>query len=162
MEDLLLKGRFSSQEPVIRPVWFTFASSVSGIWKGVGAVFSPITAEMEPIGIGDRNENLYDCYTLSRIEAVPSSSGGRTSQVQRKINWVTLNPYGEIVRHNGGSIGTKEVSKEGTASLPTKEMIDRNERSRALPKFESFDLERSDVMEEDVMGDEPGLVFFEV
>ncbi|XVF03479.1 hypothetical protein REPUB_Repub04eG0264700 [Reevesia pubescens] len=30
-----------------------------------------------------------------------------------------------------------------------------------LPKFESFDLATSDVMEEDVMGNEPGLVFFE-
>lgn len=143
-------------------MWNTFASSVSGIWNGVGAVFSPITAEMEPIEIGDRNENLYDCYTLSRIEVVPSSSKGRTSQVQRKINWVTLNPYGEIVQHNGGSTGTKEDSKEANASLLRREMIDRNERSHALPKFESFDLERSDVMEEDIMGDEPGLVFFEV
>lgn len=125
-------------------MWNTFASSVSGIWKGVGAAFSPITAEIEPIEIGTRNENLYDCYTLSCIEAVPSSSGATTSQIQRKINWVTLNPYGEIPQHNGGSAGTKE----GEAS--------------SLPTFESFDFDRSDVMEEDTMGDEPGLVFFEV
>lgn len=139
---------FFSQEPVIKPVWNTFASSVSGIWKGVGAVFSPITAKIEPIEIGNRNENLYDCYTLSCVEAVPSSSGGRTSQIQRKINWVTLNPYGEMPQNNDGSTGTKEDSKDAEAS--------------SLPKFESFDFDRSDVMEEDIMGDEPGLVFFEV
>lgn len=132
---------FFFQEPVIRPVWNTFASSVSGIWKGVGAVFSPITAEMEPIDIGKKNENLFDCYTLSHIEAVPSPSGGQTSQIQRRVNWVTLNPSGE--------------------SRQTKE-IDGTMKNHMLPKFESFDFEKSDLMEDDVMGMEPGLVFFEV
>ncbi|PRQ57414.1 putative calycin [Rosa chinensis] len=126
-----------TQEPVIRPSWNTFSSSVSGIWKGVGAVFSPITAEMEPIDFGSRDEQLYDCYTLSRIEAVPSSSGGPASHVQRKINWVTLNPHGE--KSNSNESG----------------------RNHVLPQFEAFNFERSDVMEEDVMGREPGLVFFE-
>ncbi|CAN6566496.1 unnamed protein product [Malus baccata var. baccata] len=138
-----------TQEPVIRPAWNTFASSVSGIWKGVGAVFSPITAEMEPIEVGSRNEHLYDCYTVSRIEDVPSSSGGPTSQIQRKINWVTLNPYGEIPQH-----------KVGDAALP-KSYADRSGKNRVLPQFGSFNFERSDVMEEDLMGKEPGLVFFE-
>lgn len=119
-------------------MWNTFASSVSGIWKGVGAVFSPITAEMEPIEIGNKNENLYECYTLSRIE--PISSRGKKSQIQRKINWVTLNPDGE-----------KKLLKQKS-----------NNRLDSLPKFESFDFGRSDVMEEDIMGMEPGLVFFEV
>ncbi|KAM7472030.1 hypothetical protein LguiA_010213 [Lonicera macranthoides] len=129
-----------TQEPVIRPVWNTFASSVSGIWKGVGAVFSPITAEMEPIDIGKKNENLFDCYTLSHIEAVPSPSGGQTSQIIRRVNWVTLNPSGE-------SRQSKEIG--GTM------------KNHMLPKFESFDFEKSDLMEDDVMGMEPGLVFFE-
>lgn len=129
------------KEPVIRPVWNTFASSVSGIWKGVGAVFSPTTAEMEPIDIGNKNENLYDCYTLSRIEAVPASSAALGSQIQRKIKWVTLNPYGET-KNNGGSHG--------------------GEKSHDLPTFESFSFGSTDVLEEDVMGMEPGLVFFEV
>ncbi|KAL0429142.1 UNVERIFIED_CONTAM: hypothetical protein Sradi_0540200 [Sesamum radiatum] len=80
-----------TQEPVIRPAWYTFTSSVSGIWKGVGAVYSPITAEMEPVEIGSRNENLFDCYTLSHIEVLPSTSGAQNSQIRRKINWVTLN-----------------------------------------------------------------------
>lgn len=130
------------QEPVIRPAWNTFASSVSGIWKGVGAVFSPITAEMQPVDIGNKNENLYDCYTLLRIEAMASPTGGQTSQIQRVINWVSMNPCGENRLLNGGSNSSK-----GDA---------------LLPKFESFDLSTSDVMEEDVMGMEPGLVFFEV
>lgn len=137
------------QEPVIKPEWNTFSSSVSGIWKGVGAVFSPITAEMEPIDFGSRDENLYDCYTLSRIEAVPSSSGGPASQIQRKINWVTLNPYGEIPQHVGGRSFPKSDSNE-------------SRRNHVLPQFEAFNFERSDVMEEDIMGKEPGLVFFEV
>lgn len=140
-----------TQEPVIKPAWNTFASSLSGIWKGVGAVFSPITAEMEPMEIGSRNENLYDCYTLSRIEAVPSTSGERTSQIQRKVNWVTLNPYGEIPQHNEGSNGTKDGQQK----------YSENVTNHVLPTFESFDFKRSDVMEEDVMGCEPGLVYFE-
>ncbi|TKY68894.1 hypothetical protein E2542_SST05157 [Spatholobus suberectus] len=140
-----------TQEPVIKPVWNTFASSLSGIWKGVGAVFSPITAEMEPMEIGSKNENLYDCYTLSRIEAVPSISGERTSQIQRKVNWVTLNPYGEIPQHVEGS----NVTNDG------KQNSSKNVTNHVLPTFESFDFKRSDVMEEDVMGCEPGLVYFE-
>ncbi|GKU88519.1 hypothetical protein SLEP1_g2771 [Rubroshorea leprosula] len=147
-----------TQEPVIRPVWNTFASSVSGIWKGVGAVFSPATAEMEPIEIGSKSENLYDCYTLSHIEVVPSSGG--TSQIHRKINWVTLNPYGEVPHHIGGS-RSKEVSKDKNASLPLNEPGGEIGTGHILPKFESFDLSKSDIMEEDDMGNEPGLVFFE-
>ena len=149
---------FSSQEPVIKPAWNTFASSVSGIWKGVGAVFSPITAEMEPVEIGNRNENLYDCYTWSHIEAVPSTSIGMTSQIQRKIHWVTLNPYGEI-RQRSGESDRSEENEDRDASFSTEGMI---EESGALPKFSSFDLEKSDLMEEDTMGNEPGLVHFEV
>lgn len=140
------------KEPVIKPVWNTFASSLNGIWKGVGAVFSPITAEMEPMEIGSKNENLYDCYTLSRIEAVPSASGDPTSQIRRKVNWVTLNPYGETQQHNKGSNATKD----------RKHKTGENLTNHTLPTFESFDLERGDVMEEDVMGCEPGLVYFEV
>ncbi|KAI9094515.1 hypothetical protein K1719_026635 [Acacia pycnantha] len=150
-----------TQEPVIKPVWNTFASSVSGIWKGVGAVFSPITAEMEPVEVGKRNENLYDCYTLSRIEAVPSPSGRPTSQIQRKINWVTLNPFGETLQHAEGNGVTKEGSGDDGAPVLTKEKISENATSTVLPTFQSFDFERTDVMEEDVMECEPGLVYFE-
>ncbi|KAJ6729956.1 DIHYDROOROTATE DEHYDROGENASE (DUF3598) [Salix viminalis] len=149
-----------TQEPVIRPVWNTFTSSVSGVWKGVGAVFSPITAEMEPIEVGKKNENLYDCYTLARIEVVPSPSGEQRSQIQRKINWVTLNPYGEVPQYIGGNNRSKDERK-GNASLPAKKMADVATRNHVLPGFESFNFETSDLMEEDVMGNEPGLVFFE-
>ncbi|KAL1535790.1 hypothetical protein AAHA92_28527 [Salvia divinorum] len=134
-----------TQEPVIRPAWHTFASSVSGIWKGVGAVYSPITAEMEPIEIGSKNENLFDCYTLSHIKALPSTSADLNSQIHRKINWVTLNPYGEK-QNNKGGLGYK---KQDASDCPN------------LPKIESFDFGRSDMMEEDIMGMEPGLIYFE-
>ena len=152
---------FPFQEPVIRPIWNTFTSSVSGVWKGVGAVFSPITAEMEPIEVGSKNENLYDCYTLARIEVVPSPSGEQRSQIQRKINWVTLNPYGEVPQYIGGNNRSKDEWK-GNASLPAKKMADVATRNHVLPGFESFNFETSDLMEEDAMGNEPGLVFFEV
>ncbi|XP_065859125.1 uncharacterized protein [Euphorbia lathyris] len=141
-----------TQEPVIRPAWNTFASSVSGFWKGVGAVFSPITAEMEPIDVGRKDEHLYDCYTLSHIGVVPSSSGERTSHIQRKINWVTLNPYGEVVQQSS--------DKDEHASLAANKLGNGDIR-RTLPDFGSFDLEKSDLMEEDAMSHEPGLVFFE-
>uniref|UniRef100_A0A2P2IHI0 Uncharacterized protein LOC105120731 n=1 Tax=Rhizophora mucronata TaxID=61149 RepID=A0A2P2IHI0_RHIMU len=150
-----------TQEPVIRPAWNTFASSVSGIWKGVGAVFSPITAEMEPIEIGSQNENLYDCYTLSRIEAMTPSYGGQGSVIKRKRNWVTLNPYGEVPQNMGGNKRSKGEHKDGRSSLATESTID-DVNGNVLPNFESFDFGRSDLMEEDVMGNESGLVFFEV
>ncbi|XP_015938822.1 uncharacterized protein LOC107464421 [Arachis duranensis] len=150
-----------TQEPVIKPIWNTFASSLSGIWKGVGAVFSPITAEMEPIEIGNKNENLYDCYTLSHIEAMPSPSGEHTSQIQRKVNWVTLNPYGEIPQQLEGSTEAKEGLDAGNVQTIRKHSVGGNSKNHILPAFESFDFERSDVMEEDVMGSEPGLVYFE-
>ncbi|GAB4861988.1 hypothetical protein Ancab_037242 [Ancistrocladus abbreviatus] len=150
-----------TQEPVIRPAWNTFVSSVSGIWKGVGAVFSQITAEMEPVEIGKNNENLYDCYTFSHIEAVPAQTDGKVSQIQRKINWVTLNPYGEARQQLGGVSQNKEGYQPGGASSDMKQVLDGSMSNHALPKFESFDLRTSDLMEEDIMGLEPGLVFFE-
>lgn len=145
-----------TQEPVIRPAWNTFVSSVSGIWKGVGAVFSPITAEMEPVEMGSKNEYLYDCYTLSRVQGV--QSGGKTSQIQRKINWVTLNPYGEEQPEIGG--GDDEV-RQGGVSSGMKGKGHRSTAHHVIPKFESFNFGSSDLMEEDIMGMEPGLVFFE-
>ncbi|XP_031397441.1 uncharacterized protein LOC116208237 isoform X2 [Punica granatum] len=149
-----------TQEPVIKPAWTTFASSVSGIWKGVGAIFSPITAEMEPLEIGNKNERLYDCYTMSCCKAVSDpSEGGLASQIHRKINWVTLNPYGEISQQNGTN--NSGGYKNGGASLSKGRMKREGVGKSTLPKFDSFDFGVSDVMEEDVMGNEPGLVFFE-
>lgn len=139
-----------TQEPVIKPAWDTFASSVSGIWKGVGAVFSPFTAEMEPIGIGSQNEYLYDCYTVTRVERL-------LSQIKRKTNWIALNPFGEKRQHVQGSYNdhTRDGpgSKKGTSD-GVKPYLD-------LPGHESFDFGKSEVLEEDLMSMEPGLVFFE-
>ncbi|GJV28820.1 calycin-like protein [Tanacetum coccineum] len=151
-----------TQEPVIIPIWNTFTSSVSGIWKGVGAVFSPITAQMEPIEVGRNNEHQFDCYTLSRIEAVPPTNRDDKSHIQRTVNWVTLNPYGENRQLHSRENKGKEMSVEEDASLPTVDSLDGKRNNHVLPKFESFDFEASDVMEEDLMGMEPGLVFFEV
>ncbi|OAY65143.1 hypothetical protein ACMD2_14732, partial [Ananas comosus] len=120
-----------TQEPVIKPSWDTFASSVSGIWKGVGAVFSPFTGEMEPIGIGNQNENLYDCYTLSRIEKLTVEDHG--SEIRRKTNWVVLNPFGETRKQIGGGQRNKDVID----SAPD------------LPAYETFDFKKSEALEED-------------
>lgn len=125
-------------------------------------MFSPITAEMEPIEIGNKNEYLYDCYTLSRIELVPSPSGGRDSQIRRKINWVTLNPHGEINQQAGGSSRSTEAGRGRDDSFSIKEAVHMSGFNHDLPAFESFDFGTSDVLEEDFMGMEPGLVFFEV
>lgn len=144
-----------TQEPVILPSWNTFISSVSGIWKGVGAVYSPITAEMEPIEIGNKNEHLFDCYTLSRIDIEPSPSASQRSLIRRKVNWVTVNPHGEVSESNGGN----NRSTDAASSFDIHDAPDR--KSRNLPKFESFDFGKTDIMEEDIMGMEPGLVFFE-
>ncbi|XP_074575009.1 uncharacterized protein LOC141831533 [Curcuma longa] len=142
-----------TQEPVIKPAWDTFASSVSGIWKGVGAVFSPITAEMEPIGIGKKNENCYDCYTRSIIEKV--SEGDLPSQIRRRTNWAVLNPFGETRKHGAGDqTEAKDDSYE-------KETFNVSDKMFDLPSYDSFDLSNGEVLEEDVMGMEPGLVFFE-
>ncbi|XP_047253855.1 uncharacterized protein LOC107845474 isoform X4 [Capsicum annuum] len=148
-----------TQEPVILPAWNTFTSSVSGIWKGVGAVFSPITAEMEPIEIGNKNEHLFDCYTLSRIDVEPSPSVSQRSIIRRKVNWVTVNPRGEVPEPNGGDYRSLEKPTDEALSFHMHETPDR--KLRNLPKFESFDLGKTDIMEEDTMGMEPGLVFFE-
>ncbi|XP_010933582.1 uncharacterized protein [Elaeis guineensis] len=136
-----------TQEPVIKPAWDTFASSVSGIWKGVGAVFSPFTAEIEPIGVGVQNENLYDAYTLSCIEKVPPE--GPCSQIIRKSNWVALNPLGETRQHVRGAERDHERDRH-----PVPATYD-------FPIYESFNFDKCELFEEDVMGMEPGLVFFE-
>lgn len=120
-------------------------------------MFSPITAEMEPIDLGKKNEYLFDCFTLSHIEVVPSANGGQHSNVQRRVNWVTMNPSGEKNLLNKGGYRSKQKSVNEHASV-----LDRNMANHTLPKFEAFDFEKSDVMEEDLMGMESGLVFFEV
>ncbi|XP_010240199.1 uncharacterized protein LOC100830892 [Brachypodium distachyon] len=135
-----------TQEPVIMPSWDTFASSLSGIWKGVGAVFSPITAEMEPVGLGSKEEYLYDCYTLSQIEKMDDDVHG--SVIQRKTNWVQLNPHGEAEKQSAGHYGWNHDSSSEKVTVD-------------LPAHESFDLKKSEVLDEDTITMEPGIVFFE-
>ncbi|MQK22151.1 hypothetical protein EI013_27685, partial [Escherichia coli] len=74
---------------------------------------------------------------------------------------MTLNPYGEIPQHIEGSNIAKEGSNYGNAPMLRKQSTSENVTNHVLPTFESFDFERSDVMEEDVLGCEPGLVYFE-
>lgn len=112
----------------------------------MGAVFSLSTVEMEPIAIGKKNENLYDCYVLSCVQNL-DCSGSHLPQIYRKTNWVTLNPFGE---NKYNSIGDQNPK-------------DRNGiMGRKLPSYEYFDFSSSDVLEEEFLTMEPGLVFFEV
>uniref|UniRef100_I1PNJ3 Uncharacterized protein n=1 Tax=Oryza glaberrima TaxID=4538 RepID=I1PNJ3_ORYGL len=134
------------REPVIKPSWDTFASSLSGVWKGVGAVFSPITAEMEPVGVGSKQEYLYDCYTLSHIEKHADNNYG--SVIRRKTNWVQLNPHGEAEKQSAGYDSGDQYNYS-------------DKRTLDLPAHESFDLKKSDVLDEDSIAQEPGIVYFE-
>lgn len=81
-----------TQEPSVTPSWKTFASSHCGVWRGIGAAFSPMTAEMEPVSLGDVNEYLYDCRIYSTVQEV---QGKNSSSIQRKTVWAVGNPYGE-------------------------------------------------------------------
>ncbi|KAJ4759169.1 dihydroorotate dehydrogenase (DUF3598) [Rhynchospora pubera] len=123
-----------TQEPVIKPSWDTFTSSISGVWKGVGAVFSPFTAEMEPVSVNNQRENLYDCYTLSHVEKASAN------EVTRTTYRVALNPFGE---------GSESSSRASDLA------------GSGLPAYESFDLKEGELLEEDGMVAEAGLVFFE-
>lgn len=165
-----------TQEPVIKPIWDTFASSISGFWQGVGAAFSPITAEMEPISLGKINEYLYDCYTLSKVGAVDSPSQGSNKKIHRKINWVVANPLGE---QGQGELTIQDdlIRAEENMSEPMDHATDANGTStqvnqekivlhsvkekQDLPIYETKVSFSSNVMEEDSMDLESGLVFFE-
>ncbi|GJN02172.1 hypothetical protein PR202_ga19496 [Eleusine coracana subsp. coracana] len=137
---------FWFQEPVIKPSWDTFASSLSGNWKGVGAVFSPITAEMEPVGVSSKDEYLYDCYTLSHIEKSFDSVHG--SEIRRKTNWVPINPFGEADKQTSAYDGGSLDASDGRRAVD-------------LPAYECFDLNRSNILDEETFAMEPGIVFFE-
>ncbi|XP_024524504.1 uncharacterized protein LOC9654393 [Selaginella moellendorffii] len=76
------------EEIVPTPAWNTFASNSHGVWRGVGAVFSPDTAAVEPVGLGGRNEYLYDCRIVSFVESVPEKRS-----IDREVLWNLQNPY---------------------------------------------------------------------
>ena len=96
-----------SQEPASTPLWQTFVSSLSGVWRGVGAAFSPITAEMEAIALGDNEEMLYDC----RIHSTIAQCQGEDSKdwIHRKTIWAVGNPLGE---NNKGKPKRQETISE--------------------------------------------------
>ncbi|VAH34894.1 unnamed protein product [Triticum turgidum subsp. durum] len=99
---------------------------------------------MEPVGLGSKQEYLYDCYTLSLIEK--SYDSGHGTEIRRKTNWVQLNPHGEAEKQSASDDEWNHGSSSGTVDLPA---------------HEYFDLKKSDVLDEDVMIEEPGIVFFE-
>ncbi|KAF2315457.1 hypothetical protein GH714_039302 [Hevea brasiliensis] len=59
----------------------------------------------------------------------------------KEDNWVTLNPYGEVLQHVVGSNRIKEEDKTVNASLPPNQRGDLG-TSRILPDFKSFDFEK--------------------
>jgi hypothetical protein len=85
------------QETMPNPLWPTFVSSNMGVWKGVGAAFSPITAEMEPISLGLKNEYLYDALILCTVEQIPGPESDKPSEssLYRKVMWKVGNFVGE-------------------------------------------------------------------
>ncbi|KAE8684008.1 hypothetical protein F3Y22_tig00111161pilonHSYRG00032 [Hibiscus syriacus] len=56
-----------TQEPVIKPAWNTFASSVSGIWKGVGAGFLPLLLKWSQLRL-ETGTKTYMTATLGNME----------------------------------------------------------------------------------------------
>eukprot|EP00252_Welwitschia_mirabilis_P020878 TRINITY_DN5214_c0_g1_i1.p1 TRINITY_DN5214_c0_g1~~TRINITY_DN5214_c0_g1_i1.p1 ORF type:complete len:490 (+),score=94.88 TRINITY_DN5214_c0_g1_i1:131-1600(+) len=139
-----------TQEPVIKPEWKTFVGSVSGFWRGVGAAFSPFTAEMEPVSLGKRNEYLYDCYTLSKLEAIDLPSNGGHKKIHRRINWITANPLGEQCR--GELTVQNELNEFRKKASDTQLSQDDTLEDVSLS---------SELMEEETIDLEPGFVFFE-
>ncbi|CAM6029176.1 unnamed protein product [Sphagnum balticum] len=152
-------------EVVADPLWDTFVSSNAGVWRGVGAAFSPITAEMEPMSLGSKNEYLYDARVLCTVEPIPrvEGEGQRHSTLHRKILWTVENPHGE----KGFDDEVKILSSVEGTMLLTDSLLDvhtMNDRpatsSQSDRNAENGDIVWKDVMEEDDMGMEPGLVFF--
>jgi ELMO domain-containing protein len=102
---------------------------------------------MEPVGVGNKEEYLYDCYTLSHIEK--SFDGVHGFEIQRKTNWVPINPFGEAGKQTSAYDGGSDDAPNGR-------------RTVNLPAYETFDLNRSNILDEETFAMEPGIVFFEV
>lgn len=169
-------------EPASTPSWQTFASSLCGVWRGVGAAFSPVTAEMEAIALGSQDEMLYDCRILSTVE---ECKGNSMSQIHRKTVWAVGNPLGEQGKQSlqvqepfmlpqevtddveGNvlakveEIGAELVEDNTLADVDTSVHSQTSASQRITADLESPDLIYDTVMEEDVLEVEPGLVFFE-
>ncbi|MCO5591609.1 hypothetical protein L7F22_045598 [Adiantum nelumboides] len=168
-------------ESAATPSWQTFVSSLCGVWRGVGAAFSPLTAEMEAIALGSQDEMLYDCRILTTVE---ECKGTRMSQIYRKTVWAVGNALGEqgeetlqvqepfmptldATDYVDGNRLTNENLDAELAEGSTLGMIDTTSQSqkvtseRVIADLECPDLVYDTVMEEDVMELESGLVFFE-
>ncbi|KAG0595738.1 hypothetical protein M758_UG192800 [Ceratodon purpureus] len=87
-----------SPEQMPNPLWPTFVSSNAGVWRGVGAAFSPITAEMEPVALGRSKEYLYDAAVLCSVEPIPGPEDYKinSSSLYRKVMWKVGNSQGEL------------------------------------------------------------------
>ncbi|KAI5077373.1 hypothetical protein GOP47_0007197 [Adiantum capillus-veneris] len=179
VEEVLQTG-----EPALTPSWQTFVSSLCGVWRGVGAAFSPVTAEMEAIALGIQDEMLYDSRILSTIE---ECKGTGMSQIERKTVWAVGNPSGEQGQEtlrvqepfllpqeipdntDGNRLMMEDIEDLGVELLEdgTLEFMDSTSQSRKASSesitsdLESPDLVYDTVMEEDVLELEPGLVYFE-
>lgn len=79
------------------PLWPTFVSSNAGVWRGFGAAFSPITAEMEPVALDVSKAYLYDAAVLCSVETIPGPEGNQINgtSLSRKVMWKVGNTQGE-------------------------------------------------------------------
>ncbi|KAJ7544183.1 hypothetical protein O6H91_09G068100 [Diphasiastrum complanatum] len=105
---VLVSGMMSTKEEELlqpyeiipSPSWNTFASGNAGIWQGVGAAFSPFTAELEPIASNTSNKNVYDCSMWSIIKLIGGLEPSRKDIVHRKVFWNVENAFrGEKAKH---------------------------------------------------------------
>lgn len=80
------------------PLWPTFVSSNAGVWQGIGAAFSPITAEMEPVALGSSKEYLYDATVLCNVNIIPGPENDKINgtSLHRKVMWKVGNSQGEL------------------------------------------------------------------
>lgn len=77
------------------------------MWRGYGAAFSPITAEMEPVALDVSKAYLYDAAVLCSVEPIPGPQGNQIdgTSLYRKVMWKVGNTQGER--------GYKEVYHSG-------------------------------------------------
>lgn len=85
-------------EQMPNPLWPTFVSSNAGVWQGIGAAFSPITAEMEPVALGSSKEYLYDATVLCNVNIIPGPENDKINgtSLHRKVMWKVGNSQGEL------------------------------------------------------------------
>ncbi|BBN06499.1 hypothetical protein MPTK1_3g21680 [Marchantia polymorpha subsp. ruderalis] len=107
------------EESFANPLWSTFCSSTSGVWRGVGAAFSPITAELEALYLNKQKEYLYDARILNTVEVVRKTQDGEQLPLEnhylnRRVLWSLENPLGE---KGLGRVRVAEDAEEENARL---------------------------------------------